>query len=63
MHQASLGALTLSLTSGRVFCPSAFRRLVQDLIAGTRFEMKSESLSTAMGLVDKACEKGKHFFR
>jgi hypothetical protein len=30
---------------------------VQDLIPGTRFEIKSESLSIAIGLVDKLCEK------
>jgi len=36
--------------------------LVQDLIPGTRFEMKPESLPTAMGLVDTLCEKRKTFF-
>jgi hypothetical protein len=35
---------------------------VQDLIPGTRFEMKPESLSTAMGLFDTLCEKRKTFF-
>ncbi len=37
--------------------------LVQDLIPGTRFEMKLESQSTAIGFVDMLCEKGKTFFR
>jgi len=36
--------------------------LVQDLLPGTRFEMKSESLSTAMGLADQSCEKKKYIF-
>ena len=45
----------------RLFASAPVKCLVQDLIPGTRFEMKSESLSIAIGLGDKLCEKEKLF--